>query len=123
MSMMLQEKTNMTRKSFGQFLMELLEIYGVEYVFGIPGVHTAELYRGLENSPITHVTPRHEQGAGFAADGYARVSGKPGVCLVVTGPGLCNTITAMGQAYSDSIPMLVISGVNNPHENRSDTYS
>lgn len=119
MSMMLQEKTNMTRKSFGQFLMELLEIYGVEYVFGIPGVHTAELYRGLENSPITHVTPRHEQGAGFAADGYARVSGKPGVCLVVTGPGLCNTITAMGQAYADSIPMLVISGVNNPHENRS----
>lgn len=109
----------MTRKSFGQFLLELLELYDVEYVFGIPGVHTAELYRGLKNSPITHITPRHEQGAGFAADGYARVSGKPGVCLVVTGPGLGNTITAMGQAYADSIPMLVITGVNNPHENRS----
>lgn len=109
----------MTQKSFGEFLMELLHLYDVEYVFGIPGVHTAELYRGLESSPITHVTPRHEQGAGFAADGYARVSGKPGVCLVVTGPGLCNTITAMGQAYADSVPMLVISGVNNPHENRS----
>lgn len=109
----------MTGKSFGEFLMELLHLYGVEYVFGIPGVHTAELYRGLRNAPITHITPRHEQGAGFAADGYARVSGKPGVCLVVTGPGLCNTITAMGQAHADSIPMLVISGVNNPHEDRS----
>lgn len=109
----------MAGKSFGEFLMELLHLYGVECVFGIPGVHTAELYRGLENSPITHVTPRHEQGAGFAADGYARVSGKPGVCLVVTGPGLCNTITAMGQAYADSVPMLVISGVNNLRENRS----
>lgn len=109
----------MSGKSFGQFLMELLHLYDVEFVFGIPGVHTAELYRGLENSPITHITPRHEQGAGFAADGYARVSGKPGVCLVVTGPGLGNTITAMGQAHADSVPMLVISGVNNLHENRS----
>ncbi len=109
----------MARKSFGEFLMGLLEFYGVECVFGIPGVHTAELYRGLENSSIVHITPRHEQGAGFAADGYARISGKPGVCLVVTGPGLCNTITAMGQAYADSIPMLVISGVNNPHEGHS----
>lgn len=109
----------MAGKSFGEFLMELLHVYGVDCVFGIPGVHTAELYRGLKNSPITHITPRHEQGAGFAADGYARVSGKPGVCLVVTGPGLCNTITAMGQAYADSVPMLVISGVNNPSENRS----
>ena len=81
-------------------------------MFGIPGVHTVELYRGLAGSKIRHVTPRHEQGAGFMADGYARVSGKPGVAFVITGPGLTNTITAMGQARADSIPMLVISGVN-----------
>lgn len=56
----------MTEKSFGEFLMELLEFYGVEWVFGTPGVHTAELYRGLDGSPIQHNTPRHEQGAGFA---------------------------------------------------------
>lgn len=57
--------------------MEILEKNGVDTVFGIPGVHTVDLYRGLENSPIRHVTPRHEQGAGFMADGYARVTGKP----------------------------------------------
>ena len=99
-------------KTVGEVLVDLLEANGVEVVFGIPGVHTVELYRGLAASKIRHVTPRHEQGAGFMADGYARVSGKPGVCLVITGPGLTNTITAMGQAYQDSIPMLVISGVN-----------
>jgi acetolactate synthase-1/2/3 large subunit len=93
-------------------LVELLEQYGVEAVFGIPGVHTVELYRGLGASPIRHITPRHEQGAGFMADGYARVSGKPGVCLVISGPGVTNILTAMGQAYADSIPMLVISAVN-----------
>jgi acetolactate synthase-1/2/3 large subunit len=96
----------------GERLVELLEAYGVEVVFGIPGVHTLELYRGLAASRIRHVTPRHEQAAGFMADGYARVSGKPGVCFVITGPGLANAATAMAQAYADSIPMLVISGVN-----------
>ncbi|MEM5369131.1 5-guanidino-2-oxopentanoate decarboxylase [Paraburkholderia azotifigens] len=96
----------------GEALVTLLEGYGVEYVFGIPGVHTVELYRGLAASSIQHVTPRHEQGAGFMADGYARVTGKPGACFVITGPGMTNIATAMGQAYADSIPMLVISSVN-----------
>ncbi|TNB46409.1 5-guanidino-2-oxopentanoate decarboxylase [Martelella lutilitoris] len=96
----------------GEALVRLLEAHGVEVVFGIPGVHTAELYRGLAASRIRHVTPRHEQGAGFMADGYARVTGKPGVAFVITGPGLTNTITAMAQARADSVPMLVISGVN-----------
>ena len=95
----------------GEVLVKLLEAYGVEQVFGIPGVHTVELYRGLASSPINHVTPRHEQGAGFMADGYARTSGKPGVCFIITGPGMTNITTAMGQAYADSIPMLVISSV------------
>ena len=96
----------------GEVLVRLLEAYGVDLIFGIPGAHTLELYRGLPATSIRHITPRHEQGAGFMADGYARVSGKPGVCFIVTGPGMTNIATAMGQAYADSIPMLVISAVN-----------
>ncbi|WP_226664965.1 5-guanidino-2-oxopentanoate decarboxylase [Microbulbifer aggregans] len=98
--------------SCAQVLMHLLRQYGVDTVFGIPGVHTIELYRGLPGSGLTHITPRHEQGAAFMADGYARASGKPGVCFLITGPGVTNAATAMAQAYSDSIPMLVISAVN-----------
>lgn len=97
----------------GQALVRLLENYGVNTVFGIPGVHTLELYRGLPGSKVQHVLTRHEQGAGFMADGYARVTGKPGVCFVISGPGVTNITTPMGQAYADSIPMLVISSVNN----------
>ena len=100
------------RCTLGEALITLLEAYGVEIVFGIPGVHTIELYRGLARSKIRHITPRHEQGAAFMADGYARVSSKPGVALLITGPGVTNAITAMAQARADSIPMLVISGVN-----------
>ena len=100
----------------GELLVKLLEDFGVDTVFGIPGVHTVELYRGLPATRIRHITPRHEQGAGFMADGYARVSGKPGVCFIITGPGMTNILTAMGQAYGDSIPMLVISSVNNTEQ-------
>ena len=96
----------------GEALVALLEDYGVDTVFGIPGVHTLELYRGLPGSGIRHVLPRHEQGAGFMADGYARASGKPGACFLITGPGVTNAATPIGQAYSDSVPMLVISSVN-----------
>ena len=98
--------------TIGEELVAQLAQRGVECVFGIPGVHTIELYRGLASSGIRHVTPRHEQGAGFMADGYARVSGKPGVAFVITGPGLTNTLSAMAQARADSVPMLVVSGVN-----------
>jgi 5-guanidino-2-oxopentanoate decarboxylase len=97
--------------SCGQGIVRLLETYGVDTVFGIPGTHTLELYRGLAHSRIRHIQPRHEQGAGFMADGYARATGRPGVCFVIAGPGLLNASTAIAQAYSDSIPMLVISSV------------
>ena len=93
----------------GESLIGLLEQRGVELVFGIPGVHTLELYRGLASSSIRHVTPRHEQGAAFAADGYARVSGRPGVCLLITGPGVTNAATAIASAYHDSQPLLIVS--------------
>ncbi|KPQ29981.1 5-guanidino-2-oxopentanoate decarboxylase [Halomonas sp. HL-93] len=102
-----------TTLTCAELLIRLLrDTYGVRTLFGIPGVHTVELYRGLESSDVQHVTPRHEQGAGFMADGYARASGQPGVCLIITGPGMTNIATAMGQALADSIPMLVISSVN-----------
>ncbi len=96
----------------GEALVALLEKYDVETVFGIPGVHTVELYRGLAGSDINHVLTRHEQGAAFMADGYARAANKPGVCFVITGPGVTNAATAIGQAYADSIPMLIISSDN-----------
>ena len=96
----------------GEVLVQLLEAYGVNLIFGIPGAHTLELYRGLPATNIRHITPRHEQGAGFMADGYARVTGKPGVCFIVAGPGMTNIATAMGQVFADSVPMLVISAVN-----------
>ena len=98
----------------GEALVSLLEQYGVDTVFGIPGTHSIELYRGLENSAIRHILPRHEQGGGFMADGYARATGKPGVCFVITGPGVTNMTTPMGEAYMDGVPLLVISPVNQP---------
>ncbi len=105
--------SNQATMTCAELLIHLLrDTYGVRALFGIPGVHTVELYRGLEGSDVRHVTPRHEQGAGFMADGYARASGQPGVCLIITGPGMTNMATAMGQALADSIPMLVISSVN-----------
>ncbi|PUB13572.1 5-guanidino-2-oxopentanoate decarboxylase [Yoonia sediminilitoris] len=99
----------MTQRPLGAQISHMLKDRGVDVIFGIPGVHNQEMYRGIEKAGITHVLARHEQGAGFMADGYARATGKPGVAYVITGPGLCNIMTPMGQAYSDSVPMLVIS--------------
>jgi acetolactate synthase-1/2/3 large subunit len=102
----------MAGMTVGQALVAGLRARGVRTVFGIPGVHTIELYRGLAGSGLRHVTPRHEAGAGFMADGYARATGRPGVAFVITGPGLTNALTPMAQARADSVPMLVVSGVN-----------
>ncbi len=95
--------------SIGEALVGLLEGYGVDTIFGIPGVHNIEMYRALPRSKIRHILPRHEQGAGFMADGYARATGKPGVCFTISGPGVTNILTPMGQAWSDSSNVLVIS--------------
>ena len=100
---------NTPTRPLGAQISHMLKARGVDVIFGIPGVHNQEMYRGIEEAGITHVLARHEQGAGFMADGYARASGKPGVAYVITGPGLCNIMTPMGQAYSDSVSMLVIS--------------
>jgi len=82
--------------------------HGVTHVFGIPGIHTMELYRGLAETEIRHVTSRHEQSAVFMADGYARSTGQPGVACLITGPGIANGATAIAEAYSDSVPILVL---------------
>src|ERR671911_151286 len=96
------------RMTGGQAVVRSLAEHGVEVAFGIPGVHTLALYDALIDGPIRHILGRHEQGVGFMADGYARASGKPGVALVITGPGVTNVATAVGEAYTDSSPVLVI---------------
>lgn len=107
---------NSGSRTCGELLVELLEDCGITTIFGIPGVHTVEFYRDIKKTRIRHITPRHEQGAGFMADGFARASGKPAACFIISGPGMTNILTEMGQAYSDSVPMLVVSSVNNSHE-------
>ena len=104
-----------SEQTCGEALIHLLTDYGVDTVFGIPGVHTLDIYRGIANSNVRHVQAKNEQGAGFMADGYARATGKPGVCTLITGPGITNASTAIGQAFADSVPMLVISSENATH--------
>ena len=96
-------------ESLARHFVNGLARHGVDRVFAIPGVHNTELFRGLTETGIAVVLPRHEQSAGFMADGFARATGRPGVCFVVTGPGLTNVLTAFGEAWSDSVPVLVVS--------------
>jgi thiamine pyrophosphate-dependent acetolactate synthase large subunit-like protein len=91
-----------------QALVAALEEAGVEVVFGLPGVHNLAAWTALRESPIRLVTVRHEQAAAYAADGYARVTGKVGVALVTTGPGAANTLAATGEAWASHSPILVI---------------
>jgi acetolactate synthase-1/2/3 large subunit len=89
-------------------IVRALEANGVDLVFGIPGTHNLGLYDALARSDIRHIAPRHEQGAGYAADGYARSTGRPGVLITTSGPGITNALTALGTAYADSVPVLAI---------------
>jgi len=94
-----------------QILINSLESEDVEYVFGYPGGAVLHIYDALETQDaVKHILVRHEQGATHAADGYARTSGKPGVVLVTSGPGITNAVTGIATAHMDSIPMVVISG-------------
>lgn len=100
---------SLAARPIGCYLVELLAANGIDTVFGIPGVHNLALYRGLDrHRGLRHVLTRHEQGAGFAADGYARLSGRPAAAFVISGPGVSNVLTAVAQAYSDSSPLIVI---------------
>ena len=87
----------------GEAVVRSLEQHGVRHVFGIPGDHTIPIYAALGDSTIDHCTVRHEQGAGFMADGYARATGEPGVAIVIGGPGLTNIATALAEAYADGV--------------------
>ena len=96
--------------SGAQTLLECLIKEEVEIIFGFPGGAVIDFYNEIPNYPIKHVLVRHEQGAVHAADGYARATGKVGVCLVTSGPGATNTVTGIATAYCDSIPMVILTG-------------
>ena len=93
----------------GAAVVETLAAHGVDTIFGIPGTHNLEIFRHLPTTGIRAVTPRHEQGAGYAAEAFARVTGRPGVVVTTSGPGLTNVMTAASTAYAESQPMLVLS--------------
>jgi len=97
--------------SGAEIVFKCLEDQDVEFIFGYPGGAVLPIYDELKNHPsIKHILVRHEQGAGHAAEGYARSSGKPGVVLVTSGPGATNVVTALTDAYMDSVPLVCISG-------------
>jgi len=103
------EKTKM-ELSGAQIMMEVLKEEGVDTIFGFPGGVVIDIFDELAKTDIRSILVRHEQGAVHAADGYARASGKTGVCLVTSGPGATNTVTGIATAYMDSIPLVVFTG-------------
>jgi thiamine pyrophosphate-dependent acetolactate synthase large subunit-like protein len=101
--------TGAAERTGGEWVVEALRAEGVRHVFGIPGIHNLAVYDALlRQTEIAHVLTRHEQGAGFMADGYARASGRPGVVLVTTGPGATNALTPLVEAYAGSQPLLLL---------------
>ena len=98
------------RLTGAQALFRSLELEGVDVVFGIPGGAILPAYDPLLDSGIRHILMRHEQGAGHAAEGYAHATGRPGVCMATSGPGACNLVTALADAFMDSIPVVAITG-------------
>ena len=101
----------MTKKFNGaQILLKALQDEGVDTIFGYPGGAIIDIYHELVQTDINHILVRHEQGAVHAADGYARASGRTGVCLVTSGPGATNTVTGIATAYTDSIPVVILTG-------------
>ena len=99
-----------TDRNTAEYLVKMLEDYGVEYIFGYPGEQVLPIYEALRNSSIKHVLTRHEQAAIHAADAYARISGKYGVCLATAGPGAMNLVMGVSACYKDNVPVLVLTG-------------
>ncbi len=95
---------------FAQAIIKILELEGVKYIFGHPGEQILPIYEALRNSEIEHILMRHEQGAAHAADAYARISGKFGVCVATAGPGALNLTMGVATAYKDSVPLLILTG-------------
>jgi acetolactate synthase I/II/III large subunit len=94
----------------GQALIRALEMEGVETIFGLPGGAILPVYDPIIDSPIRHILVRHEQGAGHMAEGFAHATGRPGVCMVTSGPAATNVVTPLCDAYMDSVPMVCITG-------------
>ncbi|AFV01933.1 Acetolactate synthase large subunit [Dehalobacter sp. UNSWDHB] len=103
-------------------LLDVLDQEGVELIFGYPGGSLLALYDALLDSSIRHILPRHEQSAVHAADAYARVSGKVGVCLATSGPGAANMVTGIANAYMDSIPLVILTGQVSTHLLGTDSF-
>lgn len=101
--------SRLTGVTGGEVVVAALALHDVRVVFGIPGTHNLSVFDALTRYGIRTVATTHEQGAGYAADGYARTSGRPGVAVVTSGPAVYNAATAVAQAYSDSIPLLLVS--------------
>ena len=104
-----QPQTSLS-KSGAHWLLDALRDEGCDVLFGYPGGAIMPVYDALVDYPIKHILVRHEQGAALSADGYARVSGKVGVCMATSGPGATNLLTGIANAFMDSVPMLVITG-------------
>ena len=102
--------TTEKKQTGGSVLFNVLQQHGVEHVFGYPGGAIMPIYDALYDSDVQHFLCRHEQGAAFSAVGYARASGKVGVCLATSGPGATNLITGLADALADSIPVVAITG-------------
>jgi acetolactate synthase-1/2/3 large subunit len=107
---MTEQEIKMRELTGSEILLETLKQEGVDTIFGYPGAAVIDIYDRLVKTDIKHILTRHEQGAVHAADGYARASGKVGVCLVTSGPGATNTVTGIATAYADSIPIVVFTG-------------
>lgn len=99
-----------TDKNTAEYMLKLLEEHGVEFIFGYPGEQVLPIYEALRNSSIKHILTRHEQAAIHAADAYARISGKYGVCLSTAGPGAMNLLMGVSACYKDNVPVLVLTG-------------
>jgi len=97
-------------KSGAKILVESLQREGTEIIFGYPGGVVLPIYDELYDSSLRHILVRHEQAAAHAADGYARASGRVGVCLATSGPGACNLVTGIATAYMDSVPIVALTG-------------
>ena len=109
--------------SGSEIIIQFLKDEGVEHLFGYPGGAVLHIYDALhKQDDVKHILVRHEQGATHAADGYARATGKPGVCLVTSGPGATNAITGIATAYMDSVPIIVITGQVPSHAIGSDAF-
>ena len=110
------------KQTGAQIIVKLLEMYGIDTVAGIPGGSILPLYDELNRSSIRHVLVRQEQAAGFIAQGIARTTGKPAVCMATSGPGAMNLLTSIADARCDSIPIIAITGQVNTYLLGTDAF-